>query len=325
MVPPAYSEIKKIRDVEMKKVALNHEELNHLHDRIMLEVVKLSIARINNQYGPCPSPFSFIVMGSAGRSEQAIWSDQDHGLIYQDESADSKAYFLKMGKEISEGLFQTGYEYCDGDVMASNPFWCQSLPEWQQKLTNWTHESSWEAIRHLLIFIDGRSLYGEESFIKELKLLVYKLIQKQHLLPRILDNTLHLKKGLGILGQFLIETHGTHTGSLNFKEKVLFPYVNAIRLLAIKENLLETSTISRVQRLPEGALPLAEQTLIQQYFIKTLNLRLSLGDHFNYDSGHYLAVNKLTPSQKKELKDIIKFGTHFSQSIRKLVDHHGYE
>jgi CBS domain-containing protein len=325
MVPSTYSEIKKIRDNEIRKVTFNHEELNQLHDQIILEVVKLSIKRINDQYGPCPSPFSFIVMGSAGRSEQAIWSDQDHALIYQDKSDDAKTYFLKIGKEISAGLFQTGYEYCDGDVMASNPLWCQSLLEWQQKLTNWTHESSWESIRHLLIFIDGRSLYGEESFIKELKLMVYKLIQKQNLLPRILDNTLHLKKGLGILGQFLVETHGTHTGLLNFKEKVIFPYVNAVRLLAIKEKLLETSTISRIQQLPERAILPTEQTFIQQYFIQTLNLRLRLGDHFNYDSGHYLAVNKLTPTQKKELKDIIKFGTHFFQSCRKIVNHHGYE
>jgi CBS domain-containing protein len=325
MVFSTYSDIKKIRDAEMSKVSFNHEQLNHLHDRIMLEVVKISISRIYDQYGPSPSPFSFIVMGSAGRLEQAIWSDQDHGIIYQNESTDAKEYFLKMGKEISVGLFETGYEYCDGDVMASNPLWCQSLHEWQQKLTQWTNESSWESIRHLLIFIDGRSLFGEESFIKELKMMVYQLIQKNHLLPRILDNTLHLKKGLGILGQLLVETHGAHTGSLNFKEKVLFPYVNAVRLLAIKENLLETSTISRIQKLPESALPIAEQTLIERYFIHTLNLRLRLGDHLNYDSGHYLALNKLTSSQKQELKDIIKFGTHFFQSIRKLVDHNGNE
>jgi CBS domain-containing protein len=325
MATSTYTEIKKLRDMEMYKVAFQHEELNQLHDRIMLEVVKLSISRTYNQYGPCPSPFSFIVMGSAGRSEQAIWSDQDHGLIYQDESDEVKEYFLKMGKEISVGLFETGYEYCDGDVMASNPLWCQSLTEWQHKLTNWTNKASWESIRHLLIFIDGRTLIGEESFIKELKVMVYQLIQKNHLLPRILDNTLHFKKGLGILGQFLVETHGKHTGSLNFKEKVLFPYVNAVRLLAIKENLFETSTIARIQQLPESALPLAEQKLIEKYFINTLNLRLRIGDHFNYDSGHYLVINKLTPSQKQELKDIIKFGTHFFQSSRKLVDHYGNE
>jgi CBS domain-containing protein len=320
-----YAEIKKLRDEEMNKAARDHVQLNHLHDRIMHKVINTAIFQIEEKYGPCPTPFSFIVMGSAGRFEQAIWSDQDHGIIYRDCTQIAQQYFLKLGKEISEGLFQTGYAYCDGDVMASNPLWCQSLSEWQQQLTNWMQESSWESIRHLLIFIDGRSLYGENSFINELKMMVYHTIQTNLMLPRIIENTLHFKKGLGVLGQFLVETHGLHTGSLNLKEKVLFPYVNAIRLFAIKENIFETSTLSRLDCLPDSTLSTSEKAIIEQNFMMILNLRLSSGNHTDYESGHFLATEKLTSTEKKVLKDIIKFGAHFFQSSRKLVKHDGHE
>jgi CBS domain-containing protein len=319
MVIPTYLELKEIRVKKMSKVAYSHFELNQLHDNLMVDVIRTALFHIEKENGPLPCPFSFFVMGSAGRFEQAIWSDQDHGLIYRDPSETAKNYFLSLGKEISSGLFQLGYEYCDGDVMASNPIWCHSISEWKQQLENWVMESSWESIRHLLIFIDGRSLFGEQHYVEELKRTLYKWIKNYHLLPRIFENTVHVKKGLNVLGQFLVESHGTHTGYLNVKEKVIFPYVNAIRMLAIKENLLETSTLSRIQALSEQSMPSHERILVEKYFQTILQLRLTLGDHTNYDSGHYLAVDRLDSSQKRELKEQIRFGNHYLHSKRKLV------
>jgi CBS domain-containing protein len=320
MVTSTYSEIRQYRDTQMKQAAFDHFTLNGLHDEIMLKVIKTATERVLERYGPTPSPFSFFVMGSAGRLEQAIWSDQDHGIIYKENSDHAKDYFLKLGKEISEGLLHAGYDFCDGDVMSCNPLWCKSQFEWDQQLKDWMLESSWESIRHLLIFIDGRSLSGESAYIEELKRMVYETIHDEHLLPRILNNTLHLKKGVGILGQFLVETHGAHSGSLNLKEKVLFPYVNAVRLLAIKEKILESSTLSRLQRLPLSALPHRNRDFYEQYFLKIIDYRLILGNHTNYESGHYLKVDKLTLSQRKELKEIIRNGAHFYDYIRKLVE-----
>ncbi|EIJ82193.1 hypothetical protein PB1_04635 [Bacillus methanolicus PB1] len=279
----------------------------------------VSISRINKDLGPAPSPFSFFVMGSAGRFEQGIWSDQDHGIIYDENSQNAKEYFLTLGKEISEGLFQAGYAFCDGGVMASNPLWCKSFPEWMQQLTDWILESSWESIRNLLIFIDGRSLHGEQSYIKKLKEIIFHSSQKENLLARMLDNTMHLKKGVGILGQFLVETHGIHSGMINLKETAFFPFVNSIRLLAIKENIMETSTLSRLHNLSEKVMPIQHKKLIEEQFIKLLNFRLTLCNHSDYESGHFLDIEKLSKEQKREMKNIIKIGTHLYQEIRKLA------
>jgi CBS domain-containing protein len=318
MANHTYSTIAEYRKVHMKSASRDHFKLNELHDNIIKQVLEISLQEVLARYGPPPSPFSFFVMGSAGRFEQSRWSDQDHGIIYLQPTPEAKAYFLSLGKEISKGLYQVGYPYCDGGVMAGNPFWCKSHSEWEKQLNNWALEASWESLRYLLIFIDGRSFYGQHQLMDELKTLAYQTVQKEHLLPRMATNTLHLKKGINVLGQLLVETHGVHTGSLNIKETVLFPYVNAARLLAVKENLLETSTLSRLENLQ-----IPDKDLYIAMFLKLLNYRLLYASQTDYDSGHYLPVDVLTKEQKNEVKDIIKYGVSLHQSVRRLIEKEG--
>ncbi|PLR96955.1 hypothetical protein CVD19_09930 [Bacillus sp. T33-2] len=315
-----YSEIRMLRDHYMNNGKLNHVELNKFHDHIMHQVVSLSVARISKKLGASPSLFSFFVMGSAGRFEQAVWSDQDHGIVYEDNGEDAQEYFLTLGKEISEGLSQAGYAFCDGGVMASNPLWCRSRTTWKQQLDDWVSETSWESIRHLLIFIDGRPIYGEGSYIDELKRLVYKSVRNENMLHRLLDNTMHVKKGVGFLGQLLVETHGKYTGSLNIKEKAVLPYVNAARLLALKGDILENSTLLRLKHLPEKIMAVRDRSLYEQQFLRLMEYRLSMGNHKDYDSGHYLAVDSLTKEQKDVLKEIIKNAAHLYQLARRQIE-----
>jgi CBS domain-containing protein len=316
----SYLEIRRFRDDQIIWVSRNHFQLNQLHDEIINSVITVSVHQMAERYGPIPCPFTFFTMGSAGRFEQSVWSDQDHGIIYQQQGPEINEYFLALGKEISQGLQLAGYIYCEGGVMASNPLWCKSVSEWRQQLANWLLDSSWELIRQLLIFIDGRTLYGDASLLESLKIEVYQTIHKENLLKKLLSNTLHYKRGIGILGQILVETHGQHSGSLNIKEKALFPYVNAIRLLAIKGNIFETSTLSRLEKLPVVEFPTIKRELYHQQFLKLLNFRLSLTKPDNYENSHYLSVASLSKKQKEEVKEILKNGAALYRYVRNLVD-----
>ncbi|OLS40511.1 DUF294 nucleotidyltransferase-like domain-containing protein [Bacillus sp. MRMR6] len=315
-----FSKIRQYRDQHIQAAALDHFSLNHFHDGIINQTLELSIKKTIEQYGPIPCPFSFFVMGSAGRFEQSVWSDQDHGIIYQEQNDEAKSYFLALGKTISNGLYQTGYDYCDGGVMASNTLWCKSTLEWQSQLANWLQVSSWESIRHLLIFIDGRSVYGQSHLIEQLRTFVYRSIDKAHLLRKIFSNTLYVKKGIGVFGQILTETHGQHTGTINLKEIAFFPYVNAIRLLAIKGGISKTPTLSRLDALPNDWITSEEKQIIQRHFLQLLTYRLSLAEHPDYETGHYLPIKLLTKEQKNELKEILKQGTTLYRFVRQLVE-----
>lgn len=318
MVYSTYIEVQDYRKKHINEVAGNHTELNHFHDELYKDVIEISIKRITEHLGPPPSPFTFFVMGSAGRFEQAIWSDQDHGILFEKNIPEAQSYFLKLGKEISDGLHQVGYSYCDGGVMASNPLWCKSRQEWEQQLSNWMTECSWETIRQLLIFIDARALYGNQADIEWLKNHIYQAPNKSQLLLRMKNNTMLVKKGVGVFGQLLVETHGIHSGTINLKEKAFFPYVNAVRLLAIRENILNSSTLSRLENI---SLPVETY---QDHFNRLLDFRLKLVDHTNYEDGHYLLVNKLSREQKKDLKDILKYGVDLYHYTCKLIDEGSY-
>ncbi len=311
-----YSQIKAFRDKEMSHGWSSSEQLNSFHDDIMKQTLHLATSAIQARLGPPPSPFCFFVMGSAGRSEQGIWSDQDHGIIFKEANdPDTQDYFLALGKEISSGLVETGYKKCDGNVMASNPFWCKSFEDWNHQLKGWVMDASWESIRHLLTFIDGRAFYGED-FISPLKQSLYPVIHHEHLLTRIIENTMRIKKGVGVLGQFLVDTHGPMSGSLNLKETAIFPYVNAARVLALRESSLETSTVKRLQLLPD---PVSRKKFIEQ-FLNLQSYRLKFGIHTGYDSGHYLAIDQLSKPQRKIVKEILKDGIHLFDYVRKLVE-----
>ncbi|MEH7336471.1 DUF294 nucleotidyltransferase-like domain-containing protein [Neobacillus drentensis] len=316
----SYIEIRNFRDSRIGEVSRDHFRLNNLHDEIMKQVIELAVCRTKEKYGSPPCSFSFFVMGSAGRSEQSIWSDQDHGIIYQELSPEAQAYFLELGKEITAGLYQTGYDYCDGGVMSNNPMWCKSMFEWQQQLTDWLLDSSFESIRYLLIFIDGRSIYGGSENIEKLKSIVYQTIHKEHLISKVLGNTLYLKKGVNILGNLLVETHGPYAGSLNLKEAGLFPYVNAVRLLAIKANVTGTSTLSRLDQLKESELSSIENDIYKTLFLRLLNYRLTYGNHTDYKSGHFLPIQILSKEQNKELKTIIRNGAALFRLVRRLIE-----
>jgi CBS domain-containing protein len=321
-----YGQIKTFHDANLPRARSDMHKLNSLHNQTMNLTVLAAVDFMQQQAGPPPSPFCFFVMGSAGRQEQGVWSDQDHGIIY--ENSEARSYFLSLGEEISEGLMQTGYKKCDGKVMASNPFWCKSREAWDVQVKGWVQEASWETIRHLLTFIDSRPLYGNERLLADLKASTYERIHIGKLFPRILHNTMHVKKSIGIMGQLLVETHGPYTGMLNIKDTGLFPYLNAARLLAIHHQIMETSTLGRLLHSENAGLSLAERAHFAKSFSSLQSLRLAFGVHKDYDSGHFIQVGNLSKQEKRQLKEALKDGLLLYERVRNLVekeDHNGHE
>ncbi|ESU33580.1 hypothetical protein G3A_05100 [Bacillus sp. 17376] len=314
------SNIDGIRVKRVSDASFSNEQLNHFHDLVYDQVLTAALRKVSKEYGNPPSPFSFFVMGSAGRMEQSIWSDQDHGLVFTLKTDEAQEYFLKLGKEISEGLELAGYKKCSGSVMASNPLWCKSMKDWENQLGLWVGESTWESIRYLLIFADARSIHGDAGLLSRLKDKAFDEVKREQLLLRMLRNTMYMKKGVGVLGQLLVETHGAYTGAINLKETAFFPFVNAGRLLSFYEGIKETPTLSRIRRVSEAMMSDQERSLYSKNFSALLDYRLKHGSNSDYDSGHYVNTSKLTKAEKKSLKVMLKVGEQFYEHVRKMLE-----
>ncbi len=312
-----YLQIRQWRNEHIHEVWDDPAALNQFHDTLIKTTVQTAIEKVKSEHGSPPARFAFFLMGSGGRSEQSIWSDQDHGIIFAG-SDEMKPYFLHLGEEISNGLHIVGYEFCDGKVMSSNPKWCNSITTWEQQIQDWLEEASWESLRYFSTFYDSRVLLGDESFLIHLKLMALTILQKNSFLyVRLLENISHVKKGIGVLGQLLPESSGKESGTINLKEVVFFPYVNSIRLLALKSGILAPSTLVRFQLLPKYFNHIKNY---QSSFEKLLYFRLCYTKFSeSYSDVHLLKIAHLSKKDKQELKRIMRDGYKLFSEVKHLI------
>ncbi|MCM3602478.1 DUF294 nucleotidyltransferase-like domain-containing protein [Robertmurraya korlensis] len=317
----SYESIKLWRETHIAEYISNSESLNKFHDEIMVKVFETASARMTSE---APCAFVWFITGSGGRFEQGLISDQDHGIIFQEDSSEAGYYFSELGKELSIGLQIVGYPFCEGKVMSSNPLWCQAASSWNSQVVSWMEEGSWVSIRNLQIFYDARKLVGDNELLYHLKNLIHEYNHSHpQFLSRLLENVKHVKKTIGPLGQIIVEEKGIHAGAIDLKYSAFIPYVNAVRLLAWKEAIIETSTISRLKELNKLE-KYEELTHYQENFSQLLQFRLDhLSSTASYDDSHYLYVKKLTKDNQKLIKKILKDGKKLQQYVQRMIEKGG--
>lgn len=316
-----YESLKKWRDNLVATHQFKADELHHFHELVLKKVYAITLEIMISENGLPPCEFTWFMMGSAGRCEQAVISDQDHGIIYEKTSEQASIYFLDFGKRLCLGLHYLGYPYCDGNVMSSNSLWCQSIIGWEEQINNWLDEASWESVRCLIIFFDGRAIAGEAEPVLKLKRLIHQAVEKHPLLlGRFLENTMYIEKSVGLFNHFLTVGHGPYTDCIDLKKTAFFPYVNAIRILAIKENISETSTILRLESLLQIAPYCQNLEIYYANFVHLLGIRLHHASKMKYEEIHYLQVKRLSKGERHALKQILKDGRKLYHYVGSIVN-----
>ena len=221
-----------------------------ISDAILDKVLEFSIAEV----GAPPCDFAFMIMGSEGREEQTLVSDQDNGIVYQDldsdrESEAAAAYFGKLAELVCSRLNAAGYKFCDGDCMAQNPQWCQPLSKWKQQFHKWIYQGSPEDLLNSSIFFDFKGVWGNLDLTAQLKSYLLDCIAERPGFLRLLaQNALLSKPPIGMFGKLLVETKGDHKGAINIKSALL-PVVDLARIYALKHRIVQTNTLTRLFRL----------------------------------------------------------------------------
>jgi CBS domain-containing protein len=317
----SYEEIRNWRENMIDSVSGDHLQLNAFHDQLFHHAFGLAKEKVEREQGPPPAPFAFYLMGSAGRFEQSVWSDQDHGIVF-DGGQEHQRYFLDLGEEIKEGLAVIGYERCEGNVMASNPLWCQSVEVLTAQISEWLREASWQKLRHFLIFFDSRVLLGEMELLLEVKKQAFSILEEEPwLFSRLIDNVNYVKKGVGVFGQLLPDYSGERKGNFNLKQTVYFPYVNALRILALLHHVSSPSTLSRFEAIKTIYPTVAD---FEQDFHQLLKHRLQLRNKAeSYENVHMLKVDKLSKKDKQQLKTSIRRGQKLYSIAKSIIREEG--
>ncbi|MFC3041089.1 DUF294 nucleotidyltransferase-like domain-containing protein [Virgibacillus xinjiangensis] len=313
-----YREVRDWRQKHIGEVSTCHFKLNKFHDDLIKYTVLQAMEKVQREQGNPPVPFAFFLMGSAGRMEQSIWSDQDHGIVF-DGKVEHAGYFQRLGSEIAVGLEVAGYQLCDGGVMASNPLWCQSVIDWEQQITDWLKEASWTSLRHFSTFMDARVLIGEQQLVMKIKKQASTIINSYPRLSlRLAENVDFIKKGIGFFGQLLSDSFGKQSGKVQLKQTAIFPYVNALRILAVKQGVPQSSTLSRFNGIKEEYPAIGSYEV---YFVRLLQFRLRFQQEItSYEQVHLISVDRLTKEDRKELKTLMKKGYELFSNTKEIIE-----
>lgn len=224
--------------------------ITEINDRIVRKIIQFA----EREFGLPPVPYCWIALGSEGRKEQTFKTDQDNALIYADPASEQeesiKKYFLEFTNYIKDNLLKCGFPPCPGDIMASNPRWCQPLKMWKKYFSQWVYAPKGESITFSAIFFDFRGIYGDLSLEESLRKYLLTIIKDQKIFLGYLANlAVKNRPPLGFFKTFVVEKSGEHKDKLNLKIKGIAPIIDIVRLFSLEKGVRETSTLERIETL----------------------------------------------------------------------------
>ncbi len=297
--------------------------ISEINDKIMAKAVFLTIKEI--QMEP-PVPFSVMVLGSEGRREQTLKTDQDNALIYDDTypmlDVDVEEYFEKFGGRYTEVLIEIGFPPCPGNVMVANPEWRMGISRWKEKLRNWLLKPEPERTLKLGIFFDFRNAFGNLELVEDLRDFIFKILEGEDLfIAYMLLDAVRFKPPIGFMRRFVLETKGEHKGEFDIKKGGIFPITQGVRALSLKGRIRTTSTLERIDALVEkGLLPgdLGSDLKEAYTFLQTLRLKSQIEKaRLGREPDNYVNPEKLSKLERDLLRDTLKIVSEFQNFIER--------
>ncbi len=200
--------------------------------------------------GPPPVPYCWVVLGSQARLEQGLSSDQDNALILSDDALpEHDEYFSQLAAKVSNGLAQCGYPPCRGDVMATNPRWRQTLSQWRATFGEWVERPKPMAVMHSTIFFDMRPLHGDISLADSLRSSFLAATPHSKLfLVHMAKHAVARRPPIGFFREFVLESEGDHTDTLDLKRGGVGAVVELARVYALTLGMPEINTRARLEQ-----------------------------------------------------------------------------
>lgn len=303
------------------KSEIVNQVITAVADAIALRVIDNVLAG----HGPAPARFVFMVLGSEGRQEQTLVTDQDNAIIYEDKANEQRelvrAYFLRFAEAVSDQLNYIGLHYCTGGFMAKNSKWTHSLSHWKRNYQEWLRESNPENVMRFATFFDCRYLYGDESIMDELQAFLHQELQQpsERFFRFMAQNALQYEPPLTFLRNIRTFVQGTQ--KVFDLKRTMTPIVDLVRVYALQHQIFRTNTGERLTLLRErGVFREKEyQELLQAYYYlmgMRLNKQATQLLQDRTPPTNYLDPDTLTQVERVTLKEIFKVIQDFQLRIK---------
>ncbi|TCD48332.1 DUF294 nucleotidyltransferase-like domain-containing protein [Chlorobium sp. N1] len=296
--------------------------ITEINDAIITRAIHMTLDALEKEgRGIPPVPFTWLSLGSEGRREQLLRTDQDNALIFADTGGGERealhAYFLEFASRVTAILEGAGFVRCPADVMASNPKWCLSLTEWKDCFRHWIETPEPKAVMHSTIFFDFRPVYGEPSLAAELKRDVFESIAKgRGFLEFFAKNALQNPPPLGFFRNFMVEKSRDHANEFDIKSRAMMPLADAARVLAYQLRIPEYfGTVERFGRIGElepALSGLCREAAAAYEFLMKLRARNGL-EHSS--TGRYIKPESLNKLERQMLRNVFSTIEQIQQTL----------
>jgi CBS domain-containing protein len=226
-----------------------HEVVTRLITDIADAATRRLLTLAEDKFGPPPVPYAWLACGSQGRREQTGVSDQDNCIIIDDRATpDDMAYFAKLAEFVCDGLDTCGYVYCPGDMMASNPRWCQPLRVWRDYFGTWISKPNPEAQMLASVMFDLRVIGGESALFDALQRDTLGLAAENSIfVAHMVSNSLKHTPPLGLLRGFATIRSGEHKNHIDMKHNGVVPVTDLARVYALQGRITAVNTRTRLE------------------------------------------------------------------------------
>jgi len=283
------------------------ELVSALNSRVMARLFELLVPR-EHQGRMC-----LLVLGSEGRREQLLKTDQDNALVI-DDTLDWPGLDATMAR-FSEAMGEVGYPPCAGRVMVCNPHWRMSAAQWCARLDEWRSHYDAQAAMDLAITLDARPIAGNAALFEPLDARLQALGGDERLLHAMAAAVLQFASPISMFGQLRQGERG-----VDLKRGGIFPIVHGLRCLALKHGIAQRNSFARCEALVQaGGLDATLARDVAQTLAVLQRLRLD-AQLATLDAGgvpdNVLQPGTLRRLDRELLRDALRVVKAFQQHVR---------
>ncbi|MGD9577663.1 MAG: putative nucleotidyltransferase substrate binding domain-containing protein [Syntrophorhabdus sp.] len=319
--------------LEEDTIADVHDLFRIVRDGLTIRVIELVEEDMDREgYGYPPTNFVWVGMGSEGRDEQTLMTDQDNMILYgqaEDEFGtdffregcyeylrmnkvvgDTREitgkhmldyYFKVFAEKIVERLHEVGFEKCKGGVMPSNEKWRGSSSDFHDRLVQRiTYERGIFETLDIIILTDARAIYGDKNLLNSFRQDFFRMLtDNKAVMKDLYESAVLMPTALSFFGNFKTEKSGEHKDMINIKLVGWAPLILAVRMVAITIDIFDTNTLRRVRLRREKNV--SKKEMVSDLIDAYLNfVMFRLHNQINNKDGNQSNMNFLYPSNLSE-------------------------